>query len=297
MSLLIPVKYHKRVYPSGIIPKIEEISCHFDVSSIKPNPNMAYSLHTEYSYSARKLNSSLLEEFDAIKGYNKKGIPQLWFNKEWVYQFGEYIIKIVDDLPHPKIIEIHPPFNDYCPTIETFLDNYSIFEYLISKKFVDTNIYLENRSGSQYSGGKFLISTINDIQKLFTAIKDTSSKLKLVLDVPQLFTAHKLNFYNDSITPERITEIFKPLKFLKDFIAGFHIWGKKLSSKGRIVSHQGDLSNYFNNNNGLKRTVLTELNTIFDDGNPRYFVPEVNSNDEDLKSIIDDLINYGFKFV
>ena len=88
-----------------------------------------------------------------------------------------------------------------------------------------------------------------------------------------------------------------PLRLLKDFISGFHIWGKKLSSKGRIVSHQGDLSNYFNNNNELKTTVLTELNAIFDDGNPRYFVPEVNSNNEDLKSIVEDLIYHGFKFV
>ena len=297
MSLLIPVKYHKRAYPNGVIPKIEEISCHFDVSSIKPNPNMAFSLHTEYSFSARKLNSPLIEGFDAIKRHNNRGIPQLWFNKEWAHQFGNYIINMVGDLPHPKIIEIHPPFNDYCTTIENFLEIYSIFEYLMLKKFVDTNIYLENRSGSQYSGGKFLISTINDIQKLFGSIKDTTSKLKLVLDIPQLFTAHKLNFFNDSITPERIIEILKPLRLLKGFIAGFHIWGKKLSSKGRIVSHQGDLSNYFNNNSRLKTTVLTELNRIFDDGNPRYFVPEVNSNNEDLKSIMDDLINYGFKFV
>ena len=297
MSLLIPVKYHKRSYPNGIIPKIAEISCHFDVSSIKPNPNMAFSLHTEYSHSARNLNSPLIEEFDAIKEYNKRGIPQLWFNKEWAHQFGEYIIKLVGDLPHPKIIEIHPPFNDYCPTIENFLDNYSIFEYLISKQFVDTHIFLENRSGSHYSGGKFLISTINDIQQLYTAIKDTSSKLKLVLDVPQIFTAYKLNFYNEVITPERVIEILKPLRFLKDFIAGFHIWGKKLNSNNRVASHQGDLSNYFNNNNELKTTVLTQLNRIFDDGTPRYFVPEVNSNDEDLKSIIDDLTNHGFKFV
>ena len=297
MSLLIPVKYHKRAYPNDVIPKIEEISCHFDVSSIKPNPNMAFSLHTEYSFSARKLNSPLIEGFDAIKRHNNRGIPQLWFNKEWAHQFGNYIINMVGDLPHPKIIEIHPPFNDYCATIENFLEIYSIFEYLMLKKFVDTNIYLENRSGSQYSGGKFLISTINDIQKLFASIKGTSSKLKLVLDIPQLFTAHKLNFFNDSITPERIIEILKPLRLLKGFIAGFHIWGKKLSSKGRIVSHQGDLSNYFNNNIRLKTTVLTELNRIFDDGNPRYFVPEVNSNNEDLKSIMDDLINHGFKFV
>ena len=297
MSLLIPVKYHKRAYPSGVIPKIEEISCHFDVSSIKPNPNMAFSLHTEYSHSARNLNSPLIEEFDAIKEYNKRGIPQLWFNKEWAHHFGEYIIKIVGVLPHPKIIEIHPPFNDYCSSIENFLDSYSIFEYLISKKFKDTNIFLENRSGSYYSGGKFLISTVNDFQKLFTAIEDTSSKLKLVLDVQQLFTAYKLNFYKDLISPKKLTEILKPLKLIKKFIAGFHFWGKKPNSVGKITAHHGDLSNYFNNNNELKTTVLTELNRIFDDGTPRYFVPEVNTNDKDLESIIDDLINHGFKFV
>ena len=45
---LILVKYRNYNY-GKYTPKIEEISAHFDVKSI--NPKIAYSLHTEYSYS------------------------------------------------------------------------------------------------------------------------------------------------------------------------------------------------------------------------------------------------------
>ena len=297
MSLLIPVKYHKRTYPHGIDPIIEEISCHFDVKSLNANPNMEISLHTEYSYSKRNFVSPFIKEYDIIKNCNKAGIPKLWFNEEWAYHFGEYIYKVVENLRDPKIVEIHPPFNDYCPTIERFLEIYSIFEYLISKKFKDTKIFLENRSGTRYSGGKFLLSTVDDFQELYNAIKDKNLKLKLVLDVPQLFTANKLNFYKSEISTNELIDILKPLKLLKNFIAGFHIWGKKKTQKGNISAHNGNLNDYFNQNEELKTAVLSELNNIFDDGIQRYFVPEVNSNNEDLKSIIEDLINHGFKFV
>ena len=50
---LIPIQYHKRKYPAGIKPKITEVAGNFDVSSIKCE--MHYSLHTEYSFAARKI--------------------------------------------------------------------------------------------------------------------------------------------------------------------------------------------------------------------------------------------------
>ena len=42
---------------------------------------------------------------------------------------------------------------------------------------------------------------------------------------------------------------------------------------------------------------FTELYNILNDGNTRYFVPEVNSKTVDLESIVSDFIDTGFKFV
>ena len=48
--------------------------------------------------------------------------------------------------------------------------------------------------------------------------------------------------------------------------------------------------------NTLKEFFLTSLYHLLDDGMPRFFVPEVNSGDDDLASIVNDLIKAGFTF-
>jgi len=42
---------------------------------------------------------------------------------------------------------------------------------------------------------------------------------------------------------------------------------------------------------------MSQLRELFNDDIKRYFVPEVNSNDIDLESIIEDFRNIGFKFI
>ena len=44
----------------------------------------------------------------------KEKIPQLWKNKAWAKEFASFIIELVGNSIPPEIIEIHPPFNDYC---------------------------------------------------------------------------------------------------------------------------------------------------------------------------------------
>ena len=62
--MLIPINYHGRTYPQHIKPKIDEVAGHFDVSSI--SVQRKFSLHTEYSYGARKLNTDLIKDFILI---------------------------------------------------------------------------------------------------------------------------------------------------------------------------------------------------------------------------------------
>lgn len=71
MFQLIPVNYRNKEYPCGIVCKINEVAAHFDKKSIKINNNY-YSLHTEYSYGKRKLDTDTINEFQELLSANKK---------------------------------------------------------------------------------------------------------------------------------------------------------------------------------------------------------------------------------
>lgn len=291
-SYLIPVKYGRRQYPNSITPKIQEIAGHFDVIVIRPT--ISYSLHTEYSYGKRNMTSDLMGKFQTIVNSRKNGVPRLWFNEEWSKEFSDFIKALVNTNDPPKIIEIHPPFDDYCKSMELFVENYKIFEDKILKIFPEIEILIENRCGTVYSGGKFLLSSNEDIVKLSELISISNLKLRVVLDFPQLFTKHVVS---RSLSKVLIKDILNPIKDCKDFIAGIHIWGKRRNENGRLVAHQGDLNTYFNGDMDLKTTFLTEVYNLFDDAKPRYFVPEVNSTSEDLNSIVYDFQKAGFEFI
>ncbi|BDC35757.1 hypothetical protein MTLP_04390 [Candidatus Methanoliparum sp. LAM-1] len=69
-NYLIPVKYGRTQYPNNIIPKIQEIAGNFDIIVIRPT--MSYSLHTEYSFRKRNMNSNLIGKFQTIVNSQKK---------------------------------------------------------------------------------------------------------------------------------------------------------------------------------------------------------------------------------
>jgi len=56
------------------------------------------------------------------------------------------------------------------------------------------------------------------------------------------------------------------------------------------------LNSYFDYNEHLKQLFLTKLAEVFNDGIERYLVLEVNSSNEDMLSILNDLIKAGFSF-
>jgi len=289
---LIPIQYHKRKYPAGIEPKITEIAGNFDVSEIKCE--MHYSLHTEYSFAARRFDSPLIKNLSTISNSSKHGIPQLWFNKKWASEFAKFVVALTSKNQFPKIIEIHPPFNDYCPSLNRFIDIYKVFESKILSLNPNTQLLIENRFGSQYRGGKFLFSSNTEFIELAEAIESSSCKLRMILDVPGLFTKH---YGPKTKSSHDIVSTFAPLHNCRKYIRGLHLWGKKRSDKGRWIAHSGNLNTYFDGDLSLKKVFLDELANLLNDPVKRYFVPEVNSSDSDLVSIVDDLRGVGFQFV
>jgi hypothetical protein len=287
---LIPIQYHKLKYTDDINPAITEVAGHFDKTSV--NVKGHYSLHTEYCYMARKLNSELINKYNAICTANKKGIPQLWYSRNWALEFAEFIRTITTGKHDPSIIEVHPPFSDYSD-IKSFLEVYSVFEKRIKEYFPNVILLIENRSGTRYSGGNFIVSTIDQLVDLSNKLDQTELDLKITLDIPQLFTAHSIS--NNKI--DVMDDIFNKLKEIRSNIHGLHLWGKDISISGRRIAHAGDLNTYFENDQEMKKYFLKRYYETFKDDIKRYFVPEVNSKSEDLVSICNDLKEAGFMFL
>lgn len=75
------------------------------------------------------------------------------------------------------------------------------------------------------------------------------------------------------------------------------IWGKRKSVNGRWIPHNGDLNTFFSGDKEQKKLFLDSLVCTYDDEIPRYFVPEVNSANDDLVSIVNDLRGAGVIFI
>lgn len=220
MANLIPIQYHRTSYPEDIKPRILEVAGNFDCKPIKIDS--PYSLHTEYSFMRRKFDNKIVSKYNEICNANKKGIPMLWYSEKWAVEFAYYIKDITKDSIEPCIIEIHPLFSDYT-NLEEFLNNYKVFKELISVFFANTVILIENRSGTRYSGGNFIVSTIEQLISLSNLIDEKGSDLKITLDLPQLFTAHNISTSKKKL----MIDIFNAIKSIRHNILGIHLWGKK----------------------------------------------------------------------
>lgn len=286
MAIFEMVKYHTQSYPTDIPLRIEECAAHLDITSV--DADLRYSLHTEYSYGKRKLDSALLTNFPALVGAHKDGVPQLWKDEQWAAEFAQFVFVLAVGAT-PAVIEVHPPFGDYTD-FDSFIRSYSVFERLITERFPEVDLLIENRCGSVYKGGRFLVSKSQEVETLCNLIVQHGLRLKIAYDVPQIYTAHNAKKQSQFIDLLHQAEAFR------EQIGGVHLWGKRKSETGRKVAHCGDLTSYFEGDMETKALFLQQFNKCFDDGICRKMVLEVNSGNEDMLSIITDLRENGVVF-
>ena len=279
------IEYNGIPYPEGYVSKIKEVAGHLDKEEIETEDS--YSLHTEYSYGKRNFGSLILMKYPTLREANKGGVPQLWKSEEWAKEFAAFVLELTKDKKTPQIVEIHPPFNDYSD-IEHFVKCYKVFEKEIKQVYPNTNIFIENRSGAVYRGGRFVVSKADEIVALCEAIEKYNLKLGIVLDFPQLLTAERLDTLK--FNSEKYHVAIEKIHQYQHLIKGIHIWGKKKNPKGRWIAHCGTLDTYFGGNEESKNIFIDGIARICDDGMRRFLVPEVNSGAEDLSSIIEDII-------
>ena len=140
------VRYNGVPYPSDYASEICEVSAHFDIIDIEEADR--YSLHTEYSYGKRKFDTQLITSYPVLREAHRNGIPQLWKSDEWGDSFASFILKLTEGRNPPEIIEIHPPFNDYC-SLDEFVERFCRFEEK-SIPFIRTPIFSLKTGQEQY---------------------------------------------------------------------------------------------------------------------------------------------------
>ena len=278
------VEYNGFAFPVDYKANLCEVAAHFDKDTI--NPSGPYSLHTEYSYGKRNFSSSLISNYPALVEAHKSYVPQLWKSEEWAVAFANFLIDLTKEKAPPSIIEIHPPFNDYC-TADMFSERFQAFEKHVHTVYPEVLILIENRAGTVYRGGKFLFGTAKEIVSLCDLIKRDKLCLGIVLDFPQLLTAERIDPINFNVPKYQLA--IHSISEYQSMIKGIHIWGKKKSTTGRWVAHSGTLNTYFGGDDTTKEAFLSGIRKICSDGQSRFLVPEVNSNEDDLSSIIKDL--------
>lgn len=287
MTVFEMVKYHNQAYPADIPLRIAECSANFDISSV--SSDLELSLHTEYSYGKRKLDSALVTRFPAIVSAHRDGVPQLWKNEQWAREFAEFVFGLAENRV-PTVIEVHPPFADYT-NFDSFIQTYKVFEELVLERYPEVTLLIENRCGSVYHGGRFLVSKSQEVEELCNRIVQNNLRLKIAYDVPQIYTAHNVK------NPAKYTELLEQAVAYREQIGGVHLWGKRKSETGRKVAHCGDLNSYFENDSTVKEAFLQAFYNTFDDGVVRKMVLEVNSGNDDLLSIVADLRSVGVSFI
>lgn len=290
MSRLIPVQYHSLRYPRGIYPGIREVYAHFD--SEKKVVDKKYLLYTETAEKTRNFDGKLLSKYKTILENNIDNVAQLWYSEKWSEEFADFVKDVSDNKKDPSIIEIHPPFSDYS-NIDKFVEYYLIFEERIKSYFKNTEIIIENLAGTEYKNGKYIFSTVEELIELSDRIDKENLDLKISLDIPNLFEAHDIKME----TSEEIFEILDKIKTIIHNIKGIQIWSKSKTKTGENVYFIGDLDNFFEHNSKLKEEFLKKLFETFDDEIERYFVPVVDSGNDDLRSIVNDLVEVGFEFI
>jgi hypothetical protein len=308
MVKFIPVRYALTKYPDDIKPKIQETTANFfnyfkHKESIQKTVLPYLSLHTDPGYRGKRdmfLSSEVLNQFPVISknvfDFGSSCVSKLWFNEKWSKEFSDFLVGLTEGIERQriKVIEVHPPIDAYCDSLETFLNIYAVFEEKALKEFPAAIINIENRCNPnpKRKGGKFLLSRNDDIIKLSNLISKSDLKLKLVIDIPQLLSEHH---GNNLLSEKQIKDVLAPIGGIRESISSTHIWGYNIN-KEKGGQHDADFNTYFNNDEKLKNCFLQEICKLFDDGKKRYFVPEVGSSIA-VQSIVNDLRNAGIAFV
>ncbi|SHI78399.1 hypothetical protein [Propionispora hippei] len=282
---LVLVQYADNPFPQEAPSHVRLAEAHFDTEAIKETGR--YILNTENGYGKRTFSSPSLKACSPVLQNHHNGIPLLWLNREWAITFADLIKKQTQSSAEPELIEIYPPLKNTVSDLEKFLELYQPFEYEIRSRFTHTDIAVVNRCGTLRRGPDFLITSVDDMDKVCGLIAKHNLQLKISIDFAQLFKLDR------SFKTDKMPRLLGQIKEFQAYVKCIHILGK-MKSDSKRNGDSGNFLSYFNNNKDQKEAFLDALLYIFDDATVRYVVPEISGNLHNTISVLEDLRTAGF---
>jgi hypothetical protein len=290
MGRLVPVECRGRPYPKWITPQYAEVSAHFDVKPrVKVQPR--YCLHTESSTKKRSFSSPFVEGLEHLGAKSHPPVPELWLGNGWVDDFVTFIKRFIAESAcgrSPGLLEIHPPFRDYCCSVDTFLVRFRRFAAGV--RDMNCGILIENRN--RHSSREFLLSNLDSVCSFAEALQDSAeTRLKFVIDIPQLLNAEAFDPHVAGAA-NQLSTIFSRLSAptVRPYVGSIHLHGRK----GQKM-HQGNLDDLLGK---TKPDFLCSLRGFVEAGGDLYFLPELPlGTRQDVADIVRDLQDAGIGFL
>ncbi len=187
----------------------------------------------------------------------------------------------------PEVLELLSPVSNDSFTEEEFLMIYGNLEKSM-KKYRNMKIGIVNGAKNDRRKFKYMVESIEDIEKVLNKIIEFKYKLKLVVDINLL-----IGWQNRG---NNLEGIFEQLLQVRNSIIGVHFSDKLISTSASNGKGNGD--HFYLNQSEYPEfsNLLKELSILFNDNQSRYFVPEKIEKPLELEELIDNLLIGGFSF-
>ena len=267
INRLIASKIGDIPYPDDISSTLSYLELSSDLNDLNPKGDYILRVRTEKKYDSVWRDRSDMESFiNELKIlFNKNGPPAL--------------------------LELSSPLLGGGFEEDVFFMNYSLLEKKM-RGYKDMNIALVNGTNGKKKLPLSFICSVSDILSLSSAIKERKLKLRIAID---------FSLFNINKRSGGIDESFVSLHEIRKMIICIHlsnienrisIMDFKYLTKDYDTSHSYmNKFRYYSNGD-----FFTELNSLFNDYQDRYFIPENISSDFQLEALVDNMLRSGFSF-
>lgn len=260
--LLIPVTFNKLIYPNGIDSQVE------------------------YIESKTGIIKSLTSERYILSIINDKQMDNFWTNEATRKKCVINIKDTIDKFGLPDFLELRTPIKTPFMTIEEMI---AIYNGLVKelKEYKKLTIAIKNTSIK--TSKEPLIHDMNSIMTLYRAINEMKLDLKLVIDL--------VDTSGRNVLKSRMNDLVDVVPSKPNLFIGFHMnaidsWGRyhglySSSKKERLYDRKAypPFSSY-----------MSGISAILQDSNPKYFIPQKITKNEDLELLVDQLYRCGCIF-
>lgn len=187
----------------------------------------------------------------------------------------------------PELLELRTPMKNAAMGIQKLISIY--FELLHDLKSYK-KLKIAIRTQSSKSSKESLIYSMNDIMKLYNAIKEMKIELKIIVDM--------VDTNGRNVLKSNMEDLVNTLHGRQNIIIGFCMnqledWGSYhslyQSKNRRKVYHATKNYQPFSE-------FMSALTTILNSTKPKYFIPQKITSPEKLEILVDQLYRCGCKF-